>query len=303
MTLLHQLRFGQGKKSYKYATVMRPLQANAKFTLPLLVLFRDSKYTSLNTNLVTKEEKRCKPLRTFVDSLIDCSSLPEPPVETTTIIVETVLSSTPDFKSQTPSIPRGQQSSSTSPHLLHQIERSQPDASAAKVSSTPSSLSVLQDNYSSPTILIEPSAGVLQPVSTPSPQSLTSKSSSQIITQVPTFTDLPTGLSDPTLLSFQPKPQRQKTIKASKPQSPNLYDILIYTAKKVSGLRLHYFRSHGFRQSSIALHILSHDAILSISQPSQEISTTHNNSSLQPTKEIFINQNTSTLQSDQNRSS
>ncbi|GFS74515.1 hypothetical protein NPIL_516111 [Nephila pilipes] len=268
MTLLHQLRFGQGKKSYKYATVMRPLQANAKFALPLLVLFRDSKYTSLNTNLVTREEKRCKPLRTFVDSLIgnplsinpelsqslssssfntnyppadcqtlnstlapspsiltfsipenftypvseksiDCSSLPEPPVETTTIIVETVLSSTPDFKSQTPSIPRGQQSSSTSPHLLHQIERSQPDASAAKVSSTPSSLSVLQDNYSSPTILIEPSAGVLQPVSTPSPQSLTSKSSSQIITQVPTFTDLPSGLSDPTLLSFQPKPQRQ----------------------------------------------------------------------------------------------
>ncbi|GFT33520.1 hypothetical protein NPIL_282631, partial [Nephila pilipes] len=123
--------------------------------------------------------------------------------------VETVLSSTPDFKSQTPSIPRDQQSSSTSPHLLHQIERSQPDASAAKVSSTPSSLSVLQDNYSSPTILIEPSAGVLQPVSTPSPQSLTSKSSSQIITQVPTFTDLYSGLSDPTLLSFQPKPQRQ----------------------------------------------------------------------------------------------
>ncbi|GFT27419.1 hypothetical protein NPIL_529891, partial [Nephila pilipes] len=139
---------------------------------------------------------------------IDCSSPPQPPVETTTIIVETVLSSTPDFKSQTPSIPRGQQSSSTSPHL-HQIERSQPDASAAKVSSTPSSLSVLQDNYSSPIILIEPSAGVLQSVSTPSPQSLTSKSSSQIITQVPTFTDLYSGLSDPTLLSFQPKPQRQ----------------------------------------------------------------------------------------------
>ncbi|GFT05506.1 hypothetical protein NPIL_520071 [Nephila pilipes] len=75
-----------------------------------------------------------------------------------------------------------------------------------------------------------------------------------------------------------------------------------FTAKKVSWLRLHYFRSHGFRQSSIALHTLSHDAILSISQPSQEISTTHNNSSLQPTKEISINQNTSTLQSDQNRS-
>ncbi|GFU16452.1 hypothetical protein NPIL_647701 [Nephila pilipes] len=155
------------------------------------------------TNLLEKYKSM------FPDLVPDCSSLPEPPVETTTIIVETVLSSTPDFKSQTPSIPRGQQSSSTSPHLLHQIERSQPDASAAKVSSTPSSLSVLQDNYSSPTILIEPSAGVLQPVSTPSPQSLTSKSSSQIITQVPTFTDLPSGLSDPTLLSFQPKPQRQ----------------------------------------------------------------------------------------------
>ncbi|GFU27771.1 hypothetical protein NPIL_307801 [Nephila pilipes] len=76
ITLLHQLRFGQGKKSYKYATVLRPLQANAKFALPLLVLFRDSKYTSLNTNLVTREEKRCKPLRTFVDSLIaDCQTV------------------------------------------------------------------------------------------------------------------------------------------------------------------------------------------------------------------------------------